>query len=121
MGDRSRALWLCHRLKLHLEPQHQLLLEAQGPQGLVGTAVVLTDIETGHTKGLLKDLLPEDMQAEHMTIGDMTEAVMVAAIASLSEAMTGVAIRQQSTTGAMTEDILLPHTGEEAKVHQTCP
>lgn len=82
-------------------------------------AVVLTDTETGRTKGLLKDLLPEDMQAEHMTTGDMTEVGMVEAIASLSEATTGVAIHQQTMTGAMTEAILLPHTGEEAKVYGT--
>lgn len=62
--------------------------------------------------GLLKDLLLEDMQAEHTMTGGMTGVVMVVAIVSLSEAMIGVAIHQQTMTEAMTEDTLLPHTGD---------
>lgn len=115
MGERSRALWLCHRLRLPLEPQLQHLLEAQDPQG-VADMVVLIDTETDHMKGLLKGLLPEVMQAEHMMTGDMIEAVMVQAIASLSGAMTEVVIRQQSMTEGMTEDTLLLRTGKKTKI-----
>ena len=77
---------------------------------------VLIGTGTDRMTGLLKDLLPEDMQAEHMMTGDMTGVVMVVAIASLSVAMTEVAIHQRNLTGAMIEDTLLPHTGDEAKV-----
>ena len=78
---------------------------------------VLPDPETGPTTGLLTALLPEGMQAGPTTIGDMTEVVMVGAIVSLSEAMTGGVIRQQTMTGAMIEDTLLLRTGMETKVH----
>ena len=73
---------------------------------------VLTDIERGHTTELLKGLHQGAMQAEHMMTGGMTEVVMEAAIASLTEGMTGVVILQQSMTEGMTEGTLHLRTGE---------